>query len=269
MTRIVKVSRGYAGAMKSVRVVTAWVLALLVGGAGCGGPKRLEPKLDEGVVDHAYRIGLQYLKQGKPDLALAEFEKVVAAEPKNSLYWNVLGLACLGTADYARAGQAFGKVTELNPYFTDAHNNLGIVYSETGDYDRALAEFEKVLADKLYPTPEVARFNIGRIYLLRGDASSALPYLQQANVARPTDADWLLELGCAYEKLGRYTEANVAFLRALEVNPVQIEALYHLGTSNFMLKNYKKARDYFNRVVALAPGTELGSKSEEYLKSLG
>ena len=266
------IAPGFAKAPRRARfvlpVAAAVALVLAVGCAEHNKKKYLPTAQQNAGVLH-YRLGQQQLKDGRPDLAVPEFQAAIADDPKNSLNYNMLGLAYLGLERYAEAKDAFEKTLAINPYYTDAHNNLGIVYSETQEFDEAVREFEKVLADKSYGTPEVARYNMGRIFLAKGDAQTAQVYLSQALSGHQENGEWHVQLGLALEKLERYAEASLEFVKAVDQDPRAVEAVYHLGYSQYMLKNYRRARENFNRVLVLAPKGELAEKAEQYLKTLG
>jgi tetratricopeptide (TPR) repeat protein len=51
--------------------------------------------------------GSSYLKAGKPELALADLEKVISLDPRNEEAWNNIGWARKATGDMAAACKAW------------------------------------------------------------------------------------------------------------------------------------------------------------------
>ena len=55
----------------------------------------------------------------------------------------------------------------------------------------------------------------GREFLDRGDAAGALYWFEEATVANPLDADAWRSAGVAYQRLGRYSDAEKALKQSL------------------------------------------------------
>ena len=75
-------------------------------------------------------------------------------------------------------------------------------------------------------------------------------------------------LGIAYAGLGRRAEAIRAFREAIRFRPSYVDA--HLGLGKVLLDEGRKdeARVVFERVMALAPGSDIAVDVREQLKSL-
>jgi Flp pilus assembly protein TadD len=75
-------------------------------------------------------------------------------------------------------------------------------------------------------------------------------------------------LGIAYAGLGRRAEAIRAFREAIRFRPSYVDA--HLGLGQVLLEEGRKdeARVVFERVIALAPGSDIAADVREQLKSL-
>jgi tetratricopeptide (TPR) repeat protein len=212
-----------------------------------------------------YNIGTEYLRQGRPDRAIPLLEEAVAGQPDSPLIAYVLGLSYYGVRDLDKAEKVFLKLLDGDPFFTDAHNSLGIVYADRGDWARARVQFEQVLGDKRYLTPEVARFNLGRVLLAEGLAAEAVPLLKMSAEAKPLNPLYRFQYGVALEGLGRFEEARKEFESVVEKRPDDADALYHLGIVSFRLQGHGRARTLFERVVTLSPDSELGKQAAEYL----
>jgi tetratricopeptide (TPR) repeat protein len=195
----------------SRRLLAMPVVLLLV---ACGPESKKKPALlvDEPV--QQYEMGIGFLRQGRPDRALPYLEMASATEPQNPLYAYGVGLALLGMKDYRRAEAAFLQVLDIDPFLTDAHNNLGIIYGELGDKQRARAQFERVLTDRRYPTPEVARYNLGALLLDAGSYQQAADHLGAAAELKPDNAEWRLRYALALSGLERWSGAAAEGARA-------------------------------------------------------
>lgn len=144
---------------------------------------------------------------------------------------------------------------------------------------------------------------LARVYLSRGEAEAALEVLRRASTVRPESLILRLELGDAYDSLGRTEEAVEAYemgrvgsrgevlaanylklaeaqaawgsgdyaielwRRALEVDPGNLHALYRLAEMHRDLGDEGRAAAYEERLRALTPedvGVPLDFRLAEY-----
>lgn len=93
---------------------------------------------------------------------IAELEKVVAGDPKNSQAWIMLGNDYYDTDQPQKAIQAYGKALELTPDNPNILTDQGVMYKRIGSFDKALANFEK--AQRIDPKHLQSLYNIGIVY---------------------------------------------------------------------------------------------------------
>jgi Flp pilus assembly protein TadD len=65
----------------------------------------------------------------------------------------------------------YKKALEINPNYSNAHNNLAILYAVTGDLGKARMHWEKALA--LNPNLEEARKNLQRLDQMQNSREGA------------------------------------------------------------------------------------------------
>lgn len=122
--------------------------------------------------------------------------------------------------------------------------------------------FQNVLA--LYPgSSHVAHNNLGNMYRLRGDMEEAIEEYKQANEVKPMARTWS-NLGAAYRKLGRLTEAHDAYTSALALDGESKEAHHGLALVYEAEGNMAEAEREYRKAVDIDPGysdayTNLGS----------
>ncbi len=108
-------------------------------------------------------LGGAYVVSDQHQRAIPLLEKAKAAEPQNSMAWINLGAAYLGNPVLATGSQqlqaitAFEKALEIDP--TDY--NLGLVFVDRGETDLALAAFRQ--AARVNPDDRDAQIWIGRL----------------------------------------------------------------------------------------------------------
>ncbi|RKX70749.1 hypothetical protein DRP43_03075 [candidate division TA06 bacterium] len=62
-----------------------------------------------------------------------------------------------------------------------------------------------------------------------------------------------IEAGKFYFLNQKYNEALLYFMKAIEIEPDNIEALYSVGILYESINEFDKAMDYFKKVVGLSP----------------
>ena len=94
--------------------------------------------------------GTRFAERGDFDAAAKEWEKAVAAEPRNSEAWALLGEYYFGKNDFANAVRCLIRLVELAPETPEAHGRLAIAFL---GMRRELAAFEEA-EKELKRTPE-------------------------------------------------------------------------------------------------------------------
>ncbi len=96
-------------------------------------------------------LGGAYVMAGRHRDAVPVLEKARDIEPHNAMIWINLGAAYLGNPVIAtkeqqmQAIQAFEQALELNPAAPNVHYNLGLVFVDRGETDLAVAAFRQAL----------------------------------------------------------------------------------------------------------------------------
>ena len=143
-------------------------------------------------------------KQPDIDAAISAYEEAVAADPQFALAWARLGYAYAWTINFvpsadanavaAKSKQAFGKALALNPNLPEAHVAAGFYHEWVENDDLAAqAEFKQALA------------------------------------LNPRDANAQLALADTEYHLGHLDDANVAYERAVSLDPRNVLALQGLA----------------------------------------
>ncbi len=88
-------------------------------------------------------VAIAYMHSGRPDDALREAAKAVAANPQSSRAWHVQGKAMMLKRDYANAVQSLGRAVCLRSDLEAAYS-LGVCFLELHEKAKAAAVFQQM-----------------------------------------------------------------------------------------------------------------------------
>ena len=215
-----------------------------------------------------YQMGQSFYAENNFTGALVEFTEAEKLLPKNPQLLNDLGLAYFRKGHFDLAEKKYLKALDQKPNYSDARNNLGVNYLEMKRWDDAIAQFKLVQEDIFYTGQENAAVNMGLAYLGKGEYEQALSVLRSAVARNGGDFRTRVHLGRVYFAMDRTELAVEEYRKALELNGSYANAHYYLALAQVKLGDSKKAKAAFNEVVRIAPDSELGQLSREYLDLL-
>ena len=237
-----------------------------------GGKEQLrdDPKEDARVAEahKHYSFGYTFFAQGMLKKAKDSLEESLRLQPDYSEALYVLGMVHLELNDHPQAIALFQRCLDANPWFTEAHNLLGMTHARLGDYQAALREFDAVKADINFPTPEIAHFNIGKIFAETDNCGEAILHFRRAIEinARFGKAHFLL--GDCREQLGQMDFARESLQRAVDLMPEDPSVRYRLGYVCFASKDFACARQHFDFVRLNYPSSPLAQGAREFIRQV-
>ncbi|MDQ3748293.1 MAG: tetratricopeptide repeat protein [Acidobacteriota bacterium] len=156
--------------------------------------------------------------------------------------------------DLERAEELYKKALELNPIAEYVYFNLGLVYLKKGQLKEAEEFYRK--ATEIDPSYVNAYFGLGN--LLAKDKSrlkEAEEFYKKAIELKPDFTDAYYNLGSLLEKdKSRLKEAEEAYRKATEIDPSYVNAYFGLG--NLLAKDesrLKEAEEAYKKAIGLKP----------------
>lgn len=218
--------------------------------------KAISLKVDD--AQSYYYLGLIAHENKTYDQALAFFKTSLAHDPKSYDTYYDQGITYYYMKDYENAETSFRKALEINtdpskrlqywigaslvfqkdaskntqgieylkqqivfdPTDTSAQSVLGFAYWRDGKFTEAVDQYLKVMKDK-YTDPD-ANYYLGSSYLGNDSYQLAIDYLKKAVELDKEFYAAYAELGYAYAKTQRYTEAMATYNLALKVAPTEM-----------------------------------------------
>jgi tetratricopeptide (TPR) repeat protein len=170
--------------------------------------------------------------------AIAEYEKIVALQPRSVEDRMVLGQLYTVKHDAKKAEEQFQTAQAIEPESEEVVLNLARLYAESGD----IAHATKVIQD----VPETDRtpkmeFALGAAYDQLKQSKDAIAAYQRAADMDPGDAQTLDALAQALLADNQLDEALKQFRLLSEADPENVEAIVHIGEIQRRQEKYEDA----------------------------
>ena len=232
---------------------------------------RATPKADATML---YYRGVAEFRTGKVENAEKTFNEVVKANPKDTGALFFLGQFAYERNDMTACINLLNRVTLLDANATDSWRLLASAYQR-----RAATETEMAQADADYLGAVKAGEQLARRSqetedtLLYAQAligakqyAKAVPLLDKASLAKPTDGRIWFLLGAAQLRANNYPKAVLAFEQAAKLTPKDTNVYRELGYAYEVQKLYAKALVAYQKGATLAPDDKYFQESVARVK---
>ncbi len=195
-------------------------------------------------------------RSGKIEAAIEVLEQLARNRPDNPAVFVTLGDALRGEERYAEARDAYDRAIALYPD-PDRGQWLiffarGITNERTDEWEAAEADFRKAL--ELNPgQPQVLNY-LGYSFVEMGvNLDEALAMIEEAVAARPDSGYIIDSLGWVQYRMGEYAEAVVNLERAAELMAVDPVVNDHLGDAYWAVGRKTEAEFQWKRALSFDP----------------
>ena len=241
--------------------------AMLLGGCGLGGGRKVPPRDDSpqqsryvaatlpaGPVG-LYAEGVLARRAGDQNRALDLLLDAVQKDQRLIMANQVLGELYTERGDYASAQTYFQRLVRLDPGEAGNHFRLGYTYELLQKFNDAAASYLDGL--KIDANDPKGNVGLGRTYLALGRPADARPYLDTATQLDPEDGQAWLNLGRSLDALDALAAAENAYRRALETLPTPTPALLrNLGLNLVRQGKGQEAVPLLQQVADAEPSPE-------------
>jgi Tfp pilus assembly protein PilF len=250
-----------------------WMVVVLgfsfVVGAGCvTSPEEEKDEKKAKGADWHYQMAQGYFESSEVPLAIRELTLALEANDEHADAHHLLGFIYMGRRDYTKSLRHFTRALEIRPEFHSARNNRGTVLLAMERWRDAIGEFELLLEEPLYATPEIAHNNLGWAYYNMRKYPRAIEHYKMAIFLKPQFCLGHNNLGLVQVEMGANLEAFESFNKAVEYCPDNYaEPHFHLGK---LLSDAGDARamGHFQKCAEIQPNSNLGRRCREYVQAL-
>ena len=206
-----------------------------------------------------------------------EQEEIANIPTKNSQAYDeyLRGLTLLNKQGFESlddAARHLRKAVELDPQYAQAWAQLTVAESERYNFDRTPAQLDRArraseTAVRLQPDLAEVHAGLSAFYYCLGDFDGALRELEEARKRAPNDATTIFYMGLVTRRKGKLDEAIALQKQATVFDPRNSDMWVNLGRSYRGKRDFKTARQMFDRAIAIAPDEIdiVGMKAETYI----
>lgn len=178
------------------------------------------------------------------------YKKAISLKPDFFDAITELAILMLAKQNYTVSEELYVKANKLDPSNPLPYFYLGIIAKETGDTSKAMSLFEKTL---VYDSKHFdAIMQLGNFYANKKDKKALLFYDRAIQINELSD-EALYAKGLFLQNQLKYKDAAVLYETVARINPGHILCRYNLGFINALFGNYKKAIEYLDDAIELAP----------------
>lgn len=200
-------------------------------------------------------LGDHYLRRGKADQAIAEFETAVTLEPSSPGHHLALAEAYAAANRLDEAAAALVEALLLEPSVPDSYLALAKLYRQQSRFDEARSVYQDGLT--VAPTDGALLVAYADFLLERGEPELGNEMLAQADQVAPT-VKMLLARAAVYGRLRQNTEALADLQAARQKEPGSLDVLLALGDLYRTMGDTANAQAIYAEASKLSPGIAAG-----------
>lgn len=215
-----------------------------------------------------FQMGLSFLGEDNITSALVEFTEAEKIDADNHELQNYLGRVYYRKNRLDISAKKYLRAIALKPDYSDARNNLAVTYLEMKKWDEAIYQLKLVTEDIFYQNQSAAGINLSIALYGKGDFTGSLAVLRPLAVNYPTDPRIRYNMGKVYYAMDKMDRAISEYKKAIDIYSDYAQAHYSLALANMKQGDNKNAAKSFKETLRIAPDTEMGQLSREYLDLL-
>ena len=203
-----------------------------------------------------YARGMAHQELGNYDLAIADFDKALELDPRQSIVYVGRGNAYKQKKNYDRALADFDRAIQLEPDLSEAYFDRGRLYTSLRDADRAIADYEKVIQlDPQWPFAYLLR---GNEHFVKRNFDLAFADFDKAIKLDAQIASAYRLRGSVYAARDDHDRAIADFDKAIQLSPRDADAHHLRGFSYAIKGDSDRAINDFSKTIELDPASEYG-----------
>ena len=202
----------------------------------------IAPAWGEGMIERVQR-GDALIAQGRPKLALAEYEKALAMGAGSAIFLNRLASLYMQNGAFAKAAESLHKSLGEDPKQLPVYSALGEAFLAMGKLDSAIFYVEQ--ARILAPASSSVYSSLGFLYLQAGRAERARDQLEKALDLDIKNPEAHRLFGFYYSQQDSVDKAIASYQRLSELLPDEVEAYNNIAFLHASAQRYPRALKFY------------------------
>ena len=199
--------------MKTLTVFV--VYCLLCQGCVSSTNSSAQPQSDADAAIANLNLGLGYLRQGRPELAIGILERALMFDPDLADAHSSIAVAYDQQGRPDEAEEHYRRAAELAPDNPGAANSYAVYLCRNNRWADAEPYFRLAAENPTYTTPEAALSNAGLCALAAGESDNAESYFREALGRNPVYPDALYHMADLAHQQGNLLQARAFMQRSL------------------------------------------------------
>lgn len=194
-----------------------------------------------------FALAKNYSSLNKQTLAIESAREAVRLAPDNVEYRRMLASTYVQTFELDSAALMYEEIIKRDSTALEAWFNLARLY-QARNPEKALQTYNAII-DRFGPQWEVL-LQIVEVYNASGKFDKAAEAMKRMLELDPSNLDLYRTLGQTYVRANQPDEALKVYAELSERDPQNLEYITEMGGVYLMKKEYAKANEKFNRVLA-------------------
>lgn len=207
------------------------------------------------------QLAIKYIQEQNFEKATELLNEAITNNPTDPLGYVNFGNLLLHMNDKVRAERFFNKAIELNDKTATAYYGLGNIYYEKESYDKAQRNYQQSI-DLGLEDGDVYYMLGMSLRMLEQDVL-ALPYLLRATELNPNDLEALFQYGLTLAQTNYISEAKEIFEKIILSDEHHADAHYNLGVIALFNENAEEGLNHFERALSSQPNHILAANGKK------
>ena len=241
--------------MKLSMLCTLIVAAVLHAGCVTVGEFTAEPAPDEELAEVNLALGVAYLEEGRPDLALEALLRAVDAEPRMPRAHSAIAVAYDQTGSLVLAEEHHRRAAQLAPRDVNTQNGLAVFLCRQNRWADAEPAFRRAIDAASGPFSLTAMLNAASCSRGAGDIDSSASYFREALEVDSVNVDALRGMIDVSIRSSSFLPARGFWQRLERVTLIQAGDLYACYVIERELNSEVAAQACADRLEREFPGS--------------
>lgn len=249
--------------MRIATLGTIAIFALLNTGCVTEGIDSVEPASREEQAEANLALGIGYLRENRPDLAIDALLRAVEVQPRSADVHRTLAIAYDQTGSPALAEDHHRQAANLAPRNAEAQNGYAVYLCRQNRWQDAESYFVRAIDISGATAGQTVMMNAARCARGAGDFEAADRFFRAALDVDPINADALRGMIDISIRTGNYSSGRAFWQRLESTSSVQASDLLACYVIERELSDSVAARDCADRLRDEFPGTPEISRLRE------